>query len=374
MPRNGSGTYSAPAGTSATANTLAESAKFNELMTDIGSEITASLPVAGTKAMAANLPMGSNRITSLAPGTALTDGANAQQVQERIVGWADSSGTDTITATYSPAITAYTNGMTLGFRSAGANTSSAPTFNANSVGAKKIFKAAGAALVAGDIAGDHHDCLITYNSALDTAAGGWLLHNPQSTQEVNITGQTALTAIAVDDEMLIYDLSATANKKITLTNVFDIIDAFTADGTPDANADYVATWDASASSVKKVLLKNLRPLEFWEYAIGDESTAVTTGTAKITVRAPKALTVTDVRASATAAGAGAITIDINESGTTILSTKLTMDASEKTSTTAATPAVVSDTAIANDAEITFDIDAVSGTWAGVKVRIYGYPA
>jgi hypothetical protein len=374
MPRNGSGTYSKPAGTTATANTLAESAKFNELMDDIGSEITASLPVAGTKAMAANLPMGSNRITGLAVGTALTDGASVQQVQERIVGWADSSGTDTITATYSPAITAYTDGMTLGFRAAAANTSSAPTFNANSVGAKVIYKAAGSALVAGDIAGDHHDCVIVYNTALNAAAGGWLLLNPQSAQEVNIVGQTALTAVATGDSLLIYDLSATANKSITVTDFFDITNGWTEDTTPDAAADYVTTWDASASAAKKVLLKNLRPLEFWEYAIGDESTAVTTGTAKITVRAPKALTVTDVRASATAAGAGAITLDINESGTTILSTKLSMDASEKTSTTAATPAVISDTAIANDAEITIDVDAVTGTWAGVKVRIYGYPA
>jgi hypothetical protein len=330
--------------------------------------------VAGTKAMAANLPMGSNRITGMAAGTALTDGAIVQQVQEGIVYWADASGTDTITATYSPAITAYTNGMTLVFRAAAANTASAPTFNANSVGAKKIFKQAGAALVAGDIAGDHHDCTITYNSSLDSSAGGWLLQNPQSAQEVNIAGQTALTAIAVDDSLLVYDLSATANKGITILNLLDVINSLTADGTPDSNADYALVWDASASEAKRVLLKNLRPLEFWEYAIGDESTAVTTGTAKITVRAPKALTVTDVRSSATAAGAGAITLDINESGTTILSTKLSMDASEKTSTTAATPAVISDTAIASDAEITIDVDAVSGTWAGVKVRIYGYPA
>ena len=55
-----------------------------------------------------------------------------------------------------------------------------------------------------------------------------------------------------------------------------------------------------------------------------------------------------------------------------IAAKLTIDASEKTSTTAATPAVVSDTSIADDAELTFDID-VAGTGAtGLKVMILGY--
>jgi hypothetical protein len=54
---------------------------------------------------------------------------------------------------------------------------------------------------------------------------------------------------------------------------------------------------------------------------------------------PYAFTVTDVRASVNTAPTGStILIDINEGGTTILSTKLMIDASEKTSTTAATPA------------------------------------
>ena len=53
-------------------------------------------------------------------------------------------------------------------------------------------------------------------------------------------------------------------------------------------------------------------------------------------------------------------------------TKLTIDANEKTSTTAATPYVFSDTSIADDAEMTIDID-VAGTGAkGLKVILYGY--
>jgi len=112
-------------------------------------------------------------------------------------------------------------------------------------------------------------------------------------------------------------------------------------------------------------------------ACSDESTALTTGAAKVTFRMPCAMTLTAVRASLTTAQAsGSIfTVDINEGGTTILSTKLTIDNTEKTSTTAATPAVISDAALADDAEITIDIDQVGdGTAAGLKVYLIGWPA
>ncbi len=113
-------------------------------------------------------------------------------------------------------------------------------------------------------------------------------------------------------------------------------------------------------------------------ACSDESTALTTGTAKATFRMPYAFTLTEVRASLTTAPttSGLFTVDINEAGTTVLSTKLTIDNTETTSTTAATPAVISDTALADDAEITVDIDAISGgaTEAGLKVYLIGYKA
>lgn len=106
-------------------------------------------------------------------------------------------------------------------------------------------------------------------------------------------------------------------------------------------------------------------------ACSDETTAITTGTAKVTFRMPYAFTLSAVRASVTTAPTGStIIIDINEGGTTILSTKLSIDASEKTSTTAASAAVISDTALADDAEITIDFDQVGSTIAGAGVKVY----
>ena len=92
---------------------------------------------------------------------------------------------------------------------------------------------------------------------------------------------------------------------------------------------------------------------------------------------PYAFTLSGVRASLTTAQASGslFTVDINESGASILSTKLTIDNTEKTSTTAATPPVISDINLADDAEITIDIDQVGdGSAKGLKVYLIGEPA
>jgi hypothetical protein len=112
-------------------------------------------------------------------------------------------------------------------------------------------------------------------------------------------------------------------------------------------------------------------------ACSDETTALTTGAAKATFRMPYAFTVTGVRASLTTAGStsGVTTIDINEGGSSILSTLITIDQGQLTSTTATTAPVISDASLADDAQMTVDIDGLSGgaTEAGLKVTLIGYP-
>jgi hypothetical protein len=111
------------------------------------------------------------------------------------------------------------------------------------------------------------------------------------------------------------------------------------------------------------------PFEY-SLAVSDETTALTTGTAKVTFRMPCAVTLTAVRASVTTAPTGStLVVDINEAGASILSTKLSIDASEKTSTTAATAAVISDSALADDAEMTIDIDQIGSTIAGTGLKV-----
>lgn len=110
-------------------------------------------------------------------------------------------------------------------------------------------------------------------------------------------------------------------------------------------------------------------------ACSDETTALTAGTSKVTFHMPYAYTLTEVIAElVTPQTSGAIfTVDINEAGVSILSTKLTIDNTEETSLTAATPPVISDAALAKGAKITVDIDQIGdGTAKGLKIHLIGY--
>lgn len=105
-------------------------------------------------------------------------------------------------------------------------------------------------------------------------------------------------------------------------------------------------------------------------ACSDETTALTTGTNKVRSRMPFAATLLGVRASVNTAPTGSILeVMIKESGSAILSTKLTIDDGETTSTTAASAAVISDSALADDAQVSIDIDQVGSTIAGAGLKV-----
>jgi hypothetical protein len=110
------------------------------------------------------------------------------------------------------------------------------------------------------------------------------------------------------------------------------------------------------------------------FVLTDDTTAITAGTNKKSRRVPFAFTLTAVRAQCLTAPTGStIIIDINETSSTVLGTKLSIDASETTSTTAASAATITDSAISDDAIISFDFDQVgaSTSGAGVTVTLYG---
>lgn len=109
--------------------------------------------------------------------------------------------------------------------------------------------------------------------------------------------------------------------------------------------------------------------------VTDDSTALTSGTGKFSFRLPYGYTLTGVRAALVISqtSGSAVTIDINHNGSSVLSTKLTFDNGERTTTTAATPAVISTSALSDDAEISIDIDTIGdGTAKGLTVSLIGY--
>lgn len=119
---------------------------------------------------------------------------------------------------------------------------------------------------------------------------------------------------------------------------------------------------------------NIYPKYDMEFAASDETTAITTGTGKTEKQVMRVFTVSEIVITLTTAQAsGSIfTVDINVGGSSILSTKLTIDNTEKTSRTAATAAVISSADVPVNSVITVDVDQVGdGTAKGLKVYILG---
>jgi len=125
--------------------------------------------------------------------------------------------------------------------------------------------------------------------------------------------------------------------------------------------------------------ENLKHAVALEVACSDETTAIGAGTDKVTFRMPYAMTLNagtaGVRGGLTTAGTGGslLTVDIHQNGTTILSTKLTFDATETETVNAATPVVIDTLALTDNAEITVDVDTADsgGVAAGLKIMLIG---
>ena len=111
-------------------------------------------------------------------------------------------------------------------------------------------------------------------------------------------------------------------------------------------------------------------------AISGETTALTVATALTTFRMPYMFQLSDVKASLTTAGgtSGTTTLDINQDGSSILSTKLTIDDGDLTSVGATTKYVLSTITLTKNSKITVDCDAItgSGAEAGGKITLIGY--
>lgn len=106
-------------------------------------------------------------------------------------------------------------------------------------------------------------------------------------------------------------------------------------------------------------------------ACSDETSNLGVGTAKVTFRMPYSMTLTNVRLNVNTAPTGsALIVNIKENGASIFSTKPQIDVGSLTSVGSATPAVISDSALADDAEITVDVDQIGSTIAGKGLKVW----
>lgn len=97
MSRNGSGTYTLPAGNPVVSGTTITSVWANSTLTDIATALTGSVAADGQTPMTGTLNLGTNRITNLANATLPTDAVNLSQLNDPfITGNVDIAGTLTV--------------------------------------------------------------------------------------------------------------------------------------------------------------------------------------------------------------------------------------------------------------------------------------
>jgi len=203
--------------------------------------------------------------------------------------------------------------------------------------------------------------MVGTTSTGNTSLGNVAIANYFSGNGSLLTGITAATAGTV-----------TTNAQPNITSTGTLASLTVTGNITSGNANLGNLVTSSYFTGDGSLLTGLKPNLFMTVALSDETTAITTGVGKITFRAPFDMTLYQIpRASlSTASSSGNPAIDINKNGTTIFSTTLTIDSGEKTSTTAATAAVLSTTTFADDDEITMDIDTAGTGTTGLKVTLY----
>lgn len=254
MPRNGSGSfarnYDFTADRDAGPPTNVISAdKVDTEIDDIASALTASIAKDGQTTPTADLPMGGFKHTSVAAAVARSQYTRVSELQDSSHTWIAGGGTaDAITATYAPALASLVNGCLVGFRAASANATTTPTFAPNGLTAKTIVKGANAAVVAGDIAGNHAEYFVRYNSTTDK----WHLLNPAypTTVVPDLSQATTDTTLGdVADYVIGLDASESnaTNKGLVSTFMANAVNTATAETTA-LPTDKIPVYSATASA------------------------------------------------------------------------------------------------------------------------------
>jgi len=117
-------------------------------------------------------------------------------------------------------------------------------------------------------------------------------------------GGVALNAApATDDRLPLWDTSAATGSKATYVTTEQLLRGvanLTQDTAPDANADSILTFDNSTTSARRVLMRDVRPLEFITLAISPELSFIvlsTTLASKASIHLPYAFTVTQIQST-----------------------------------------------------------------------------
>jgi len=179
---------------------------------DIADGVNSTLEKSGSNAATGNLDIGSNRITTMADGTAKQDAATLNQIVSNGPAYAADTGTaNTAVVALSPAITAYAAGQRITFKANAASTG-ATTLNVNTLGAKTLKKHNDQDIASGDIESGsivtavYDGTNFQVTSQLATTGGSPLV--PSSLTDGGVllgsgTGEITAMAVLTDSQMIV---------------------------------------------------------------------------------------------------------------------------------------------------------------------------
>ena len=186
-----------------------------------------------------------------------------------------------------------------------------------------------------------------YNIFATSATGGQVDTVTTSDPNIIIGGTAVDVTLAIADSPAFNDLSASGTTTLATVNA--------------------TTYNISSS--------NLSAATFMSFgvALSDETTQIASATtAAVTVRMPYSMTVTEAIACLTTSGSTQSTFDVHQTGTTMFSTRITVDTNEFSSLDASAQPVITGSTLVKNALVEFFID-IPGTGAkGAKIFLNGY--
>jgi hypothetical protein len=205
LSRNGSGTYSLPAGNPVVTGTTVSSTWANNTLNDLASAMTQSLAADGQTTPTADLPMGGFKHLDVGDALTRDQYPSYAQVQDNKPAWGGTAGgtADALTIGPSVGVSAYATGQSFEFIAASANTTTTPTISVSGLAAKTIVDRAGTTLEIGAI--QPGLCLVEYDGTNFRLFGVRVINSTSSTSTT-----FAASAAAVKSA---YDLATTVSNK-----------------------------------------------------------------------------------------------------------------------------------------------------------------
>ena len=214
MSYNGSGTFQInTTGQPVVAGTVISSTAFNALTSDLATGLSTAITKDGQTTVTANIPLAGFKITGLGAATVGTDAVQYGQIQSNTDKLVTVSGTDTLTGSVTPALTAYAAGNLFSFVVANTNTG-AVTINIDGNGAKAITRTGSTALVAGDMVAGQV-ALIEYDGTRFQLLNGNSYTNLLVSGTLTYGGVTLTNAVTGTGKMVLDTSPAVNNPTVT---------------------------------------------------------------------------------------------------------------------------------------------------------------